>query len=181
MTEPQEHFEMSLIERSRAKALDTRVNAARAMVSAASLLIAGLSFFVFQYFSSDQIILRAMAGVGLISLCVVVVQCVNVTYLASNIYNDGEVEGDKKYQKIKSQLNWSSLFMVLSMFVFVALVLSSFWHTSPLDQAQTDRSVGERLYYDCTVEYEGQTAKMACVRSSLEDVSELGSQPKSSP
>ncbi|KCZ56664.1 hypothetical protein [Hyphomonas chukchiensis] len=148
-----------------AKAIDTRVNTARSLISAASLLIAGLSFFAFQYLGDEQPKLRTLAMIVLGLLLVSVLQCVRVTSLASNIYAKGCSDDDKRYPRIGRMITMSSAIVLVSMLIFIVIAGLSIFETG---QAASDAS--ESLHYQCDIDYgeEGnRTATMSCIRTEV--------------
>ncbi|WP_291052096.1 hypothetical protein [Hyphomonas sp.] len=151
------------------------------MISAASLLIAGLSFFAFQYLSSDQPILRGLSALGLILLCAVVVQCVAVTYLVSNIYNEGARPGDKRFTTIKKNLNRSSLSMIAGMLVFAGLALFALGQPNAPADNRGSMPMPEKLLYDCDIVYGEETTKMTCIRTHQEAAPEPTNPAKTTP
>lgn len=180
------------IKQSFEKALDTRVNTARTLVSAAGLLAAGLSFFVFQYLDAEQMTLKCAASICLLMICFAAQQCIRVTIVASVMYHDGESNGVKpseatsdptnqptnypkkdRYSKIERMLSCSSWLMVGGFVAFAALVA----YTLSFDKHEQSKAEAfaiqnQKMTYECAVDYgpEGsRTATMNCTRTPEEN------------
>lgn len=154
-----------LIDANPAKAVDTRVNTARSIISTASLLIAGFSFLAFQYLEPGQPILKVVCVVAMFVLLLAIQRCIRITTLASNIYADGEPAEAKRYRDLAGMLTFAFYSVFATTLIFLGMIAALSFGGFPQNSVAS-----ERLHYQCDVDYgaEGnRTATMSCIRTNV--------------